>query len=1045
MYRYLAQIVGGVLTFARYLCDREYVLCKAWRIYRTEGISGVNKRLRYLIHVRVLGKAGVARGFRRSALVGASEAIARYEAWQGVNCLSAEAVKALDQELRRGQRLPHISVVMPVFNTPRNLLERAIQSVVAQTYTHWDLCVADDASSDGRTIQVLREWEMRSSQISVRWCANNGNISRATNIAAESAKGDYLVFLDHDDEITPDALAEVAAAVVENGWPDYIYSDDDKIDVDGRRFAPQFKPTWDPMLLLSHMYLGHIKVVRRSLFNELGGFRLGFEGSQDFDFALRMAERTSSVVHIPKVLYHWRASGASTAVSGDAKPHSFEAGRRAVAEAFARRNIVCEVERPKWAVDAGVGIYQPRFPDSGPEVAIIIATRNHVDLLRKCIASIKKTTYRNYRVVVIDNESDDPETLKYLASLPHRVLRIGNPQHSKFNYAFIHNEAVRTVEAEFVLFLNNDTEVRTAEWLSQMMGYARMPGIAVVGARLLFADDTVQHAGIVHGYYGGLAGSAFRNEPSWSRGYLAYGAVARQCSAVTAACLLTSRALFLESGGFDEKNFAVAYNDVDYCYRLIDAGWRCVYCPTAELYHYEGKTRGHSDNPQEIATFRSRYSNRTDPWYNRNLSLEDEHFRVRPFHRPSPVSAPVRAIMVTHNLNHEGAPNSQAELTIGLVRRKIIDPVVLSPVDGPLRSRYEEAGIPVRIIRSPLLATRGRIEFEQRTAELAALFMDLHADVVYGNTLQTFWAIAAGERARLPTVWNPRESENWETYFDFLAPDLREQAYRCFAYPYRVVFVAEATRRVWAPLESVFNFAVIHNGIDVRAILDCLSGVKREEARKSVGATAGDVVISLVGTVCERKGQLDAVRALRYLDKNALQRARLVIVGDRPSTYSTALHREIRRLPRMVQDRVVVLQENGDIWPFYKAADIFLCTSRIESYPRVILEAMASGLPIITTPVYGIKEQVRENVNASFYRPRDVRSLGSALTTMISDERRRVRLAANSYAVLQSLTTYSEMLTQYGDIFREARYSKGSERRSGESRVRSVSSVEMGT
>ena len=947
-----------------------------------------------------------------------------YAAWLNFNDLGPEEEDALRGALdARKERLHRISILMPTYNTPVDLLDLAISSVLEQVYTDWELCIADDASSDKRTREALEAWAQRDARIKVLFCREHGNISCATNAAASLASGEFLAFLDHDDELTPDALAEIAIVAAEAPDADYLYSDDDKIDREGRRFAPQFKPDWSPTLLLSYMYMGHIKVVRRSLFADLGGFRVGFEGSQDYDFALRMSERARRIVHIPKVLYHWRVVPGSTAASGDAKPASFEAGRSAVAQALERRNIKAEVVQPKWAVDAKVGIFALRFPDDGPKVAIIIPTRNHVELLRTCVASLARTSYRNYEIVIIDNESDDPDTLTYLASLPHRVLRIANPPGEQFSFARINNEAIRQVDADYVLLLNNDTEVRTPEWLSQMMGYARMEAVGAVGARLLFRDETVQHAGILHGLYGGMAGPAFRNAPSWDQGYLCYAVVAREYSAVTAACLLTPRALYLELGGLDEAYFAVAYNDVDYCYRVVDTGRRCIYVPGAELFHYEGKSRGFNDNPQEIGHFRKRYAGRTDPWFNPNLSLDDEHFRVRPYHRPTHMTRPVRAVMVTHNLNHEGAPNSQLELTLGLTKANVIDPVVLSPVDGPLRIRYEEAGIEVRVIRSPLADTHTRDAFYARQVEIVGLLRDLGAEVVYGNTLQTFWAIDAGERAGLPTLWNLRESEPWETYFDFLAPEQRNIAYGCFALPYRVIFVAHATRQVWAPLERCFNFTVIHNGLDLSRLETRLAAIDRTEARRMLGIAPNEVAAVLVGTVCDRKGQLDLVRALQALPPSAAGRLRAFIVGNRAGNYSTAMHREIERLPAGLRERLVVEPETGEVPLYYRAADIALCTSRIESYPRVVLEAMASGLPLITTPAFGIREQVRENINGLFYEAGNTGALAQALTCLIEDDEQRAAFAGASKLVLDSLTTYPEMVERYGQIFREARFS----------------------
>jgi GT2 family glycosyltransferase/glycosyltransferase involved in cell wall biosynthesis len=959
--------------------------------------------------------------------------IDRYFAWLACNAPNARALNALHEGLltRRG-RLPRISVIMPVYNTPAELLDQAIESISKQIYQDWELCIADDDSSDPCVAPALARWAAADHRIRVTKRGRNGGIAAATNSAAALATGEFLAFVDHDDLLTADALAEVAIFAADSPQSDIIYSDDDKIDMNGLRFAPQFKPDWSPTLLLSYMYLAHLLVARRSLFVKVGGIRAGFDGSQDYDFALRACEQARHIGHIPRILYHWRVVPGSTAASTDTKPESLTAGERAVRDAFARRSADAVVAQPGWARAAKVGIFAASFPDDGPRVAILIPTRNRVELLRTCIGSLRKTTYRNYEVVILDNDSDDPEALNFLSDCGHRVLRVSVPG-GTFSFAHINNVGVSAVSAEYVLLLNNDTEVIEPRWLSQMVGYATMSGVGAVGAKLLFRDGTVQHGGIVTGYHDATAGHAFKNMPADSEGYLWYLKVARECAGVTAACLLTPRALFLEQGGLNEKAFSVAYNDVDYCYRLANCGYRCVMCPDATLYHDEGKSRGFGDNPAELAELRRRYRGRTDPYYNPNLSLDNEHFEIRPYRHGLADGTPVRLVAVSHGLNHEGAPNSQLEMILGLQRRGVIDPIVLSPRDGPLRSAYEAAGIPVQIISPP--DTSGADSFNFAIGDIARAMRESGVEVVYGNTLQTFWAIAAAQAAGLPAVWNVRESEDCATYFDYLVPDLRTIAYESFGYPYRVVFVAHATRRGWEPLNNWHNFTVIHNGLDIERISVRSSTYDRAEARARLKIAAAELALVLMGTVCERKGQLDLVRALGLLGEESASRLRVFIVGDRASDYSSQLHAEARNLAPSLAARLAIVPETGEPYEYFKAADIAVCCSRIESYPRVTLEAMAFGLPLITTPVFGIAEQVRENLNGLFYRPGDARQLATYLASLASDDTLRARLSANSPLVLESLPGFADMLDGYGRLFREARLSGGGQSTASEAAI----------
>jgi glycosyltransferase involved in cell wall biosynthesis len=944
----------------------------------------------------------------------------RYETWLQVNAwnrrMRDDLVLRLDQH---AGRLPKISIIMPVHDPPVKFLDRAIASVKAQVCEEWELCIADDRSTNREVQDALEHWSGADDRIRVKYLERNVNISAATNEAAALATGEFLLFFDHDDELTPDAIGEVVLHLAEHPDTDFLYSDDDKIDVAGRRYAPQFKPDWSPELLLSYMYLSHVCVVRRTLFESCGGMRVGFEGAQDYDLALRVTERISKIGHIPKILYHWRALPESTASSGAAKPASLDAGRRAIVDAFSRRGITARVTQPDFAAKGNLGIYCHEFPDEGPQVTILIPTKNQISILRQCIESLRRTTYKNYDIVVIDNESDDPETLAYLHSLPHRILRISNPS-SRFNFAAINNRAVQRVTSEFVLFLNNDTEVKEPRWLSQMVGYVQMPGVGAVGAKLIFADGRIQHAGVVHGLYHGLAGPAFKLTPSWDHGYLAYASVVRDYSAVTAACMLTSRKRFLELGGFNETEFGVAYNDVDYCYRLVDQGYRCVYCPEAQLIHYEGYSRGFRDDPDEIASFKKKYKRRRDPWYSPHLSLVDESFNLVPRTIGASRKKPIPTVMTAVNLNCEGAPWSQYELTRELAKRRVIQPIVFSPVDGPLRSLYEDYGIPVMIDRHPLWGVTTLKEYEAAVTTFSSKCLSWGAELVYANTLQSFYAIAAAHQIGLPSVWNPRESEPWQTYFDYLPDGVIQKAYDCFSLPYRVVFVADATRDVYSALDTRHNFTVVRNGLDKTRIGQACGEWPREQARAAIGARDCEVVILLLGTVCARKGQQDLIEALPKLSLHLRERIRCYIVGDRPGDYSSDLHTLVKHLPSSLRARLHIVPETRQADRYYRAADLFLCTSKLESYPRVILEAMAYGLPILTTPVFGIREQVREGINALFYNPGDSDALAKRLEGLIQNEELRSRMAAKSASVLALGNDFDDMVKAYGDIFAEA-------------------------
>jgi glycosyltransferase involved in cell wall biosynthesis/GT2 family glycosyltransferase len=552
---------------------------------------------------------------------------AEYAAWLARHPFDPEAARS---RLAGLQARPTFSIVLPVCDPEPHDLERALASVDAQLYPEWEVCIADDASASPQVRAILAGYLDRQPRARhVRLDARR-HIHGASNAAIALARGEFLAFLDHDDELTPDALLEVAALLQDDPGADLVYSDYDLLSEDGRRRSPRFGPDWCPELLLSYMYMGHLKVYRTALVRGVGGFRAGFEGATDHDLALRLAERTDRIRHIAKILYHWRAARNSVARTSRTKPYSFESGRRAVEEAVRRRGIAAVVERPEFACQAGLGICRLRFSSAGNvPVTIVIPTRDRLDLLRGCIDSIEqRTTHHAYRILVLDNDSEEPATLAYLAASPHRVLRCPGP----FNFSALVNRGVAAIDTELFVLLNNDTQVITPEWLEELVGYGGLPGVGAVGGKLLYADGRIQHSGVIVGAYG-LAGHAFqpRMDTTAPLEYGAYAHVVRNYSAVTGACMLSRKSAFAEVGGFNERELAVAWNDVDYCLRLREKGYRVVFTPYALLYHLESQSRGYAADQGEIAYMKRHWKSviDRDPYYNPNLSRRDGEFRLR--------------------------------------------------------------------------------------------------------------------------------------------------------------------------------------------------------------------------------------------------------------------------------------------------------------------------------------------------------------------------------------------------------------------------------
>ena len=555
-----------------------------------------------------------------------------YGTWTAMyDTLTDEDRAAIKRHIEALAAKPTFSLVMPTYNTPPEVLRKAIESVRSQLYPSWELCIADDASTNVGTRSALTEIARLDERIRVTFRESNGHISAASNTALDMATGDYVALLDHDDELPEHALYRVALELNEHPEAAILYSDEDKIDGDGARYQPYFKPDFNPDLFLAQNLVSHLGVYRRDLLSQLGGFRLGFEGSQDHALALRASERVrpDQIRHIPSVLYHWRAIEGSVATTTEAKPYALDAARRAIREHLARQGIEAEVVEGPGGVGHRVLFPLPATP---PLVSVVVPTRDRLDLLRTCVDGlIGKTDYTDWELLVVDNGSTQQETLDWLAELVQReprarVIRDDGP----FNFSRLNNRAAAEARGELLLLLNNDVEPIDPAWMTEMVRHAVRPHVGIVGAKLYYPDETVQHAGVVLGL-GGIAGHVhrglFRNDP----GYFGRAGVVQDMTAVTAACLMVRKSIYDEVGGLDEDNLAVAFNDIDFCLRVREKGHRILWTPYATLYHYESVSRGNDMDPDKIDRFKREiaYMNErwndiiaNDPNYNLNLAID---------------------------------------------------------------------------------------------------------------------------------------------------------------------------------------------------------------------------------------------------------------------------------------------------------------------------------------------------------------------------------------------------------------------------------------
>lgn len=530
--------------------------------------------------------------------------IRRYDIWvKKFDTLSQADRNKIRTHISRLERTPLISVVMPIYQTPEWALREAIDSIRRQLYPHWELCIADDASTAPHIADVLREAAANEPRIKWMRRARNGHISAASNSALSLATGEFVALMDHDDLLPDHALYEVAVALNEEPGLDIIYSDEDQVDRKGRRFFPYFKTDWNIDLLLGHNMISHLGVYRRTLLHEVGGFREGFEGSQDYDVALRCADATDPgrIRHIPAVLYHWRRDFGDASFSEERQDQCCDAALHAIGDHLARRHEGGEVKPhpvlPQWTrVIRAV-------PRPAPLVSVIVPTRDRPDLLGRCVDGLlHRTDYPEMEVLVVDHESKSPETLELLGKLQLDARVRVIPYAGPFNYSAINNMAVSKATGSIIGLLNDDIDVINPDWLSEMVSLAVMTDVGAVGAKLLYPDGRVQHAGVVLGV-SGVANHFNYGMGRSNPGYFGRNVLASSVSAVTGACLVVRKSVFEEIGGLNEANLPVAFNDVDFCLRLKKKGYRNVWTPHAELYHHESATRGTEQTPENVERF----------------------------------------------------------------------------------------------------------------------------------------------------------------------------------------------------------------------------------------------------------------------------------------------------------------------------------------------------------------------------------------------------------------------------------------------------------
>lgn len=553
-----------------------------------------------------------------------------YDVWFKKHRISENILSEQCAKSKKWRECPLISIVVPTYKTPENFLRQMVESVLSQSYGNWELCIADATPLKGtekNTIIDVIINDYKDSRIKYQHLGTNAGIAQNTNCAIGMATGEYIALLDHDDLLEPDALFEVIGAILEGA--EMVYTDEDKVSEDlSEYYAPHFKPDFSIDLLRSNNYITHFTVVSKKLVDEVGVFNPEFDGAQDYDFILRCSEVARKIVHIPKVLYHWRMHKDSTAANQESKLYAFDAGVRAVQAHLDRVGVEAQVETTE-----NLGFYRVKYAlKSKPLVSIIIPNKDNIDSLNLCLDSIMKSTYKNYEIIIVENNSTKAETFEYYKKISKDIQVVTYKSNGVFNYSAINNYGEKFANGEYLVLLNNDIEILTPDWLEEMLSTCQRDEVGIVGARLFYPDDTIQHAGIVVGIGGharGIASNMFVGLRRVKDGYLHKSAIQLNYSAVTAACLMVKKAVFKDVGGLTEE-LAVAFNDVDFCLKVREKGYLVCYNPYVMAYHYESKSRGSEDSLEkqkrfhgEIDYMREHWNKilcNGDPYYNVNLS-----------------------------------------------------------------------------------------------------------------------------------------------------------------------------------------------------------------------------------------------------------------------------------------------------------------------------------------------------------------------------------------------------------------------------------------
>ena len=940
-----------------------------------------------------------------------------YTAWQRANDLTPRLRQMLEAFANEaGPDRPRFTLLVDARGCTIEQLAQLGASLLAQIYPDWQACFvgANAPAKDKRFLTAA--------------ASTPTEFIRALNTATHGAEGTHLALVPGHSRLSPDALSEIADALAESPGLELIYTDEDRMNAVGLRSDPVFKPKWSPALADSGLFPGQLSVVRQERFLQLGSFREDYPLLPWLDLLLRLGDQLdpAKVAHVPLVCHH---AGAEVPPQTAPADPSVEEARRALADAARRRGRATAPFLPESGHHRQIRFHQFRAEPgilARLPVTIVIPTRDRLHLLQECVELLEETVdWRHVKLVIVDDHSRDTDAVRYLAAIQERpdlrcIVVRPTDRAAPFNYSHLVNLALPHLDTPLVLHLNNDVNALEPGWLEEMASWFLQPDVGVVGAKLLYPDKTLNHTGIVIGPHGGLADTPFAKVPP-AEVRVEWHDAAREVSAVTGACLMTRTDLYREMGGFDEQDFGVAYNDVDYCLRVRDAGRRVIYTPQAKLMHWGSATRGVTFDDAEHIAFVRRYPAFVDPYLSHHLTLEGNQLRCT-------ASTPARAaragklrlLLLTHNLNLEGAPLFLLEYATWMVREAGFTLEVLASQDGPLRGAYEALGAHITVIDAvPLYASPDEDTFHQRLGDIKHRLDWDHIDLVVCNTLVSFWGVLLAARAGKPSLFYIHESSTVFRFFERkLELDLHRLVAQAFRDATRALFLCEATRAYYEDLNVGGNFRTVPSWINLDDIDGFRARHTRAEIRRKHGFADDETIIANIGTVCERKGQHVFLRAIEHFNRQGHRgKFRFVMVGARPGIYLDLLKRD---LVRLALPNVTLIPETREVFDFFIAADQFVCTSYEESFPRVVMEAMAFRTPIVTTDVHGIAEMIGQRQHGYLVSAGDHLGLSRMMWTCLAKERSGKSLTPTAYSKALRSYDHRKVLPFHVALAREA-------------------------